>query len=1116
VPVDKAAGSGEMSGSQAEAPDAVRCPNCNTENPPSTKFCAECGTSLGVPCPECQFRNPIGAQHCGNCGHELKGAVSGAERRHLTVFFADLVGSTTLSEILDPEELRELYATYQAISVEAVQRYSGHLAQYLGDGILAYFGFPAAHEDDAVRAVHAGLEILDGLGRLGTPSERPSVRIGIHTGLVVIGDVGMGNGRGQMLALGEAPNIAARVQSEAEPDTLLISGDTRRLIAGSFALEELGPRTLKGISRPLQLFRVTGKSDAPSRFHAKAAVTGLTPFVGREQEVQAIAAAWEEVANGHGQTVLIRGEAGIGKSRLLGAAKEAAGNRLHEVFEGECSPYHSNSALHPIIEMLERRMGLEHGLPTADKLDLLEQFAAGRGVPLEEAVSLLAALYGIPTGDRYPPIELSPARQRQRTLEVLAQLLLHSVGGSPILLTIEDLHWADPTTLDLVGELVARQATAPLFLVCTTRPELTAGWLEQLHAREIDVAPLPQEDTRALVASVVGNKKLPTELLQEVINRTGGVPLFVEAVTRTVIEAGVLRELEDRYELAGPLPSELIPETVHDSLMDRIDRLGEDKQVAQLAAAMGREFSFELLQDVLGKSVEGLANALEHLVDLELVSKSGDPPAAVYTFKHALIQDAAYESLLRKTRQEFHGKIAEALSDRFPELAESQPELLARHFEGAGRTDEAIASWMKAGLQAQRQSALLECAAHLRHAIALLDLQPADDPRRLQSEMEAQLALWPALMATLGWGSPEVEAACIRSRELCEMLQNGDGLLASLWGLWTVYFLRANMDEALEAAKPVLELALAAESPVLQIAARQAVGYTSYFRGEFLEALRHAETALGYYDLEQERALVEAFQLPLSFACSNFRSMSLWLMGYPERAERQRQAGREMIEELAISAGTAYGLGNELMIHYARRDRAAIAPIAERLHDLSTEEGYLLWAAQSRIYRGWVQTMEGDAVGGIGEMEAGLNEYRLTGSAIMMPQFCLMKAEAQLQAERPGEALASLSEGLKICAEHNERVPEPELQRLKGEIQIAQGATSAGEASLRKAIEVARAQQARMLELRAGLALAGLLRDQGRDAEARAELQPLLDWFIEEHDTPELVDARALLDTLAA
>ena len=551
--MDNASAFGDVSEAQTELSDVVRCPSCGTENAPTTKFCAECGTSLGVPCPECQFRNPRSATLCGNCGHELTGT-PGAERRHLTVFFADLVGSTTLSEVLDPEELRDLYAKYQAISFEAVQRYSGHLAQYLGDGILAYFGFPAAHEDDAVRAVHAGLEILDGVGRMGTPAERPAVRIGIHTGLVVIGDVGMGNGQGQMLALGEAPNVAARVQSEAEPDMLMISGETRRLVAGHFALEDVGPRTLKGISRPMQLFRVIGKSDAPSRFHAKAALTGLTPFVGREQEVRTIAEAWEEVANGHGQTVLIRGEAGIGKSRLLGAAKEAAGDRLHEVFEAECSPYHANSALHPIIEMLVSRMGIAHDLSTADKLDLLEQFAAGRSVPLEEAVSLLAALLEIPTGDRYPPIELPPARQRQRTLEVLAELLLHSVGGSPILLLIEDLHWADPTTLDLVGELVARQETAPLLLVCTTRPELSAAWLEQLHTREIDVAPLPQEDTRALVAGVVGRKSLPTELLQEVINRTGGIPLFVEAVTRTVIEAGVLRELEDRYELDGTAP----------------------------------------------------------------------------------------------------------------------------------------------------------------------------------------------------------------------------------------------------------------------------------------------------------------------------------------------------------------------------------------------------------------------------------------------------------------------------------------------------------------------------------------------------------------------------------
>ena len=1114
--MDNSPGSSEASGTQAEAPEAIRCPSCGTENAPSTKFCAECGTSLGIPCPECQFRNPSSVLLCGNCGHELTAEGSDAERRHLTVFFADLVGSTTLSEVLDPEELRDLYAKYQTISVEAVERYSGHLAQFLGDGILAYFGFPVAHEDDAMRAVHAGLEILERLGQLGTPEERPCMRIGIHTGVVVIGDVGMGSGRGQQLALGEAPNIAARLQSEAEPDTLVISGETGRLVGGRFTLEDLGPRTLKGISRPMQLFRVTGKSDATSRFHATVAVAGLTPFVGREQEVLAIAAAWEKAGNGHGQTVLIRGEAGIGKSRLLGAAKEAAGDRLHEVFEAECSPYHQNTALHPIIEMLERRLGLAHDLPTPDRLDRLEQFAAGRGVPLEEAVSLLAALLGIATGDRYPPIELPPARQRQRTLEVLAELLLHAVGGCPVLLLIEDLHWADPTTLDLVGELVAKQASAPLLLVCTTRPELTAAWLEQLHAREIEVAPLPQEDTRALVACVVGKKKLPTELLQEVINRTGGIPLFVEAVTRTVIEAGILRELDDRYELIGPLPAGLIPDTVHDSLMGRIDRLGEDKQVAQLAAAMGREFTFELLHDLLGKSQESLANALEHLVDLELVSKSGEPPTAVYTFKHALIQDAAYESLLRKTRQEFHGKIVEALSDRFPELAESQPELLARHFEGAGRIPEAISAWVRAGQQAQQVSAERECVAHFRKAISLLNTLPEDDPERTRQEMEAQLALAPALMATEGWASPEVEAACLRARELCERSGNGQGVTAALWGLWTVRLVRGEIVPSLEAALPVLDMALATENPVLHIVAHQAVGYSRYFLAEFAEARAHGESALALYDLEQERALVSVFQLPSSFACCNFLAMSLWFLGYPEQAEQRRRQAWEMIEALGLPPCTAYGLAIGMFLHYARRDHAVIAELAEPLHEVSTEEGFVLWAAQARIYRGWAHAMAGDAKAGVEELQAGLEAYRLTGSGIMLPQLWLMTAEALERADRPGEALAALATGLEIAEEQHEFAYEPELHRVKGEIQIAEGANSAGEASLRRSIGVARAQQARILELRAALVLARLLRDQGHAAEARAELQPVVDWFIEGHGTPELIDARALLATLPA
>jgi class 3 adenylate cyclase/predicted ATPase len=1071
---------------------------------------------MGVPCPHCAYRNPRDAARCGGCDASLLSAQTPtAERRHLTVFFADIAGSTTLAEKLDPEDLRELYARYQNVCAEVVQRYEGHVAQYLGDGVLAYFGYPAAHEDDPARAVRSGLEILERLAALGMGDSRPQVRIGIHTGLVVVGDVG-GGVRREQLALGEAPNIAARLQSEALPETIVISDDTRRLLAGQFALEDLGPRTLKGLSRPVQIFRVLGRTRTTSRFQAMTSAHGLTSFVGRDRELELIRAAWAQAAAGHGVTLLLRGPAGIGKSRLLEAAAQAASSQLHEVFEAQCSPYQMNSPLFPIIEMIERRVGLEAGMSNAGKLDLLEQFAAGRGVPLEQAASALAGLFSVPAQDRYPEIEMPPAKRLQWMIGVVASLLAHSVGGSPVLLLMEDLHWADPSTLDLLGEIVERQAELPVLMVCTTRPEFTAPWINRPRCREIRVEALPPEDTRALVARVVGLKPLPLALLEELVARTAGIPLFVEAVTRTVIDAGILRELNDRYELTGPLPPGLIPATVQDSLMGRIDRLGADRVVAQLAATIGRESSFELLQAVLGKSAESLADALIHLVELEIVLENGIPPGSTYTFRHALIQDAAYESLLRTTRQEFHSKIAEALIHRLPDMAETKPELLARHFEGAGRTAEAIAGWMKAGQQAQQRSALRECAAYLQKAISLLETLPADDPGRLQSEMEAQLALSTALMATIGWGSREAEAACIRARDLCEKLGNGAGLLGALWGLWTVYFLRGTLVPSLESAEQVLQAALATGDPGLQIVARQGIGYSSYFMGDFPHARDHAERALALYDPGRERELATAFQLPLSFACANFLSMSLWFMGYPEQAEQARQRAWEIVEALNIHACTAFAVGNTLLLNYARRELAAIVETSERLYAISSEGGYLLWVAQGRIYRGWAQAMNGSADAGIAEMKAGLESYRLTGSDLMTPQFCLMMAEAQMRAGRPGEALGALSRGLRYVEESHERAHEPELHRLRGEILLAQGASAAGEASLCRAIDRAQAQQAKMLELRASIALARLRRDQGRIAEAGALLRPLEIWFQEGRDIPELRETRALLESLGS
>lgn len=1090
------------------------CSSCGTENSARVKFCAECGTPMGVPCPGCNFRNARDSRVCGGCGRSFEtGAAPIAERRHLTVFFADIVGSTTLAETLDPEDLHQVYARYQAVCSDVIARFEGHIAQYLGDAVLAYFGYPMAHEDDAARAVLSGLEILEGIRSIGRGEERPRVRIGIHTGLVVVGEVG-GGIRREQLALGEAPNVAARIQSEAQPDTIAISEATRRLVAGHFVLEDLGSRTLKGLSRPMQIFRVIGRNKGASRFQAMASAHGLTPMVGRGPEVESIRAAWAEAAEGRGQTLLLRGEAGIGKSRLLEGALRVAASHPHEVFQAECSPYNRNSPFNPIVEMIERRMGIEKDMSAAAKLDLLQQFAAGRGVALDEATAVLAEVLSVRAEGRVPEIAIPPARRRQWMIGVLADLLLHAVGGMPVLMLIEDLHWADPSTLDLLGEIVARQSSLPVLVVCTTRPELSTDWLNRLSCREIRVEALPPEDTRELVASVVGRKALPPALLSELVARTGGIPLFVEAVTRTVIDAGILRELEDRYEMTGPLPPGLIPATVQDSLMGRIDRLGSDRAVAQLAATIGRECSFELLQTVLGKSTEALEEAVKHLVNLELVSQNGVPPTSTYTFRHALIQDAAYESILRRTRQEFHGKIAEALVHRFPDMAETKPELLARHYEGSGLTREAISGWMKAGLRAQQRFAVRECIAYLQKAISLLETLPADDEWRLRSEMEAQLALSTALMSSVGWGAREVEAACIRSRELCERLGNGPGLVGSLWGLWTVYFLRGTIGPSFEVAGSVLSLALKTGDPGLTIAARQALGNSTYFLGDLAGARDHGEKALAVYDPVRERELAAAFQLPLSFGCGNYLALSLWFMGYPEQAAHAERMAWSVIEDLDSPVCTVYGLGCSLMLHFARRDHGAVARITEELFSRAADQGYPFWVAWARIHRGWVQAMTGAAETGVAEMQAGLEDYRLTGSALMMPQWRLMMAEAQLLAGRPGEALAALSRGIRHAEEFRDHAHEPELHRMKGEILIAQSAWVAGEESLRRAIAAAQAQQAKTLELRAALSLARAYLDKGRAAEAQILLQPLCESFREGDDLPEIRDARGLLEAL--
>ena len=638
------------------------------------------------------------------------------------MLFCDLVDSTALARQLDPEDLREVVRAYQDTCAKVIARFEGHIAQYLGDGLLVYFGYPLAHEDDAQRAVRAGLGMVEAVGQLNTrlaqeQSVQLAVRLGIHTGLVVVGEVGGGT-RQEQLALGETPNIAARLQGLAAPNTLVISAATLQLLGGFFACQPLGTRLVKGLTHPLAVYRVLYESMARSRLEA-AGSTGLTPLVGREQEVRVLLERWAQVKDGSGQVVLLSGEAGIGKSRLVEVLKEQVASEPQAwLTPCQCSPYYQHSALYPWIDLLERvALRFERQETPGQKLSKLEGLLVQHGLPLAEAVPLFAALLSLPLPAGYAPLMVSPEQQKQRTLQALLTILLRIAAQQPVLFVMEDLHWVDPSTLELLSLLVDQGPTARILALLTFRPDFSPPWTGRSHLTQVTVHRLPRQQAVEVIRQVARGKDLPPEVVEQIVARTDGVPLFVEELTKMVLESGLLQEREDRYELTGPLPPLAIPATLHDSLMARLDRLATVKGLAQLGATLGREFSYALLQAVSPWDEGTLQRGLQQLVEAEFLYQRGLPPQATYLFKHALIQEAAYQSLLRSTRQQYHQRIAQVLEERFPEVVETQPELLAHHYTEAGLTDQAVDYWQRAGQRAGERSANQEAISQLTTGI---------------------------------------------------------------------------------------------------------------------------------------------------------------------------------------------------------------------------------------------------------------------------------------------------------------------------------------------------------------------------------------------------------------
>jgi class 3 adenylate cyclase/predicted ATPase len=1059
-------------------------------------------------------------------------ALSSGERRHLTVMFCDLVGSTALSERLDPEELREIVQTYQTACTGVIDRFAGYVAQYLGDGLLVYFGYPVAHEDDAQRAVRAGLEIVQALHELNTQLSHPlQVRIGIHTGPVVIGAIGGGK-RQEQLALGEVPNVAARVQALAEPDTVVLSAVTHRLVAGLFECQEIGPRAMKGVSTPLALYRVIRESEAQSRFEA-AIGAGLTPLVGRDLEVGLLRERWAQAQGGDGQVVLLSGEAGIGKSRLVQTLKEQVMAEGATRIEFRCSPYHQNSAFYPIIDHLQRLLQFHREESSQARLEKLQQTLARYRFPQADTVPLLAALLSLPQPADASPLTLSPQKQKQKTQEAFMAWIREEAERQVVYCVWEDLHWADPSTLDFLSLFLEQIPTSRLLAVLTFRPDFTPPWRSRSHIAQLTLNRLGRQPVEAMVAKITGGKSLPREVLRQIVAKTDGVPLFVEELTKMVVESGLLTAADDHYELTGPLPPLAIPSTLQDSLMARLDRLAATREIAQLGATLGREFSYELLQAISPLDEETFQQGLRQLVEAELLYQRGLPPQATYLFKHALVQDAAYQSLLKSKRQQLHQQVAQVLRERFAEITEAHPEILAHHYTEAGLLAQAIPYWQQAGERAAQRSANIEAIAHLGKGLELLKTLP-DTPERAQQELTLQTTLGPVLIATKGFGSLEVEKTYTRARELCQQIGETPQLFLVLRGLWACYNTRAEYQTARELGEQCLRSAQNVQDPALLVEAHRALGRTLFDCGELTLARAHLEQGVALYDPQQHRSHAFLYGYDPGVAGLSFLALVLWHLGYPDQALKRIHESLALAQERAHPFSLAFSLFVGSTLQQRRRDIQATQERTRTLITISEEQGFPTFGGWGNIIRAWALAEQGGAEEGIAQMRQGMAAWQGTGAEMWQSHFLALLAEMYGKMGQVEEGFAALTEALAHIDRTGERYYEAEVYRLYGELALRIGEREKGRAGdeelfphsptlphsspetcFLKAIEIAQWQQAKSLELRAATSLARLWHQQGKSDEARSLLTPVYRWFTEGFDTKDLQEAKALLEELS-
>jgi class 3 adenylate cyclase/predicted ATPase len=1019
------------------------------------------------------------------------------ERRQVTVLFCDLVGSTPLAAALDPEDLREVISAYHAAAAAAIAPWEGHIAKYLGDGVLAYWGWPRAHEDAAERAARAGLALIETIRRLRPKGELVlRARVGIATGRVVVGDL-IGKGAARAEVVGETPNLAARLQALAEPDAVVVADTTRRLIGDRFAWEDLGQRHLKGFPAPVRAWRLLGEQ--PATDAREPVPAAALPLVGREREMTLLLDRWALARAGSGQVVLLVGEPGIGKSRLTDALRQQllAEGCIERRYA--CSPLRETSTLHPVLPELEREAGFAKAEPRASRLAKL---AASLGLAGADLLAV-ADLLGVVAGEERPPGEPAGPRRKERALELLAGHLLRGPPGRPRLLVLEDAYWADPTSLELLGRLAAQVPSLPALLVVTSRPGFTIPtWSGSPHALILPLGRLGREESAALAAEAAGGRALPAAALVQILERADGIPLFIEELTKAVVEADGRGDHPD----ATPV----IPETLQDSLMARLDRLGRAKQVAQMAAVIGQSFSLELLSAVLPWPPPELQAALRSLREAGLVQLPGDEGRADYGFRHALLREVAYETLLRGRRRQLHAKVAEALRQRFPG---TPPELLAQHLARAGAVREAAGQWLAAGELSLRQAAPVEATAQLAAGLDLLATLPAD-PERHRLEARLQLAMGQALSLTRGRAASAVGLAFGRAYELARQEDEAaPELVAALLGLYGFHFLRAELNEARTAADELLRLAEWHGDAGLQVTAMGSAGAIAFFLGRFQDAQASLEAALAGSATRRPPAdAARGFHTRLSSLA--YLCCALAMLGYPDRA--RVRSGEAMREAGALGdqpGVVAVALFSDGMVAQLRRDPHTVRERAEALLEMASRHDLPLWLAGATVLRGRALVDQGEIVAGVRAMRQGIAAWRATGAEHLVPWFQALLAEACGAASRPAEGLRLLDDALFRAERTGERWCEAELLRLRGELLLLRAPRhrAAAEASLHRARAVASRQHAPLWELRAATSLAR--RAAGRNgAKARRLLAPVYERFTEGFDTLDLREARALLE----